>query len=79
MLRPTATEVIPLDNYLLKLMFDDGETRLFDVKPYIQGSWYKELLDPAYFRSVKTNGYSVEWVNGQDLCPDELYYCSQPC
>lgn len=78
MLRPTATQVTPLDNYCLKLLFDDGETKVFDVKPYIRGNWYKELLDPIYFKSVKINGYSVEWENGQDLCPDELYYCSQP-
>ena len=79
MLRPTAISVTPLDNYLIKLMFDDGETKLFDVKPYIKGSWYKELLDPICFKSVKTNGFTVEWANGQDLCPDELYYSSSPC
>ena len=78
MLRPTAISVVPLDDYLLKLKFDDGETKLFDVKPYIKGSWYNELLDPTYFKSVKTNGYTVEWANGQDLCPDELYYSSRP-
>ena len=78
MLRPTATRVIPLDQYLLKITFDNGEDRIFDVKPYIQGSWYGELSDPAYFKSVFPNGFSVEWANGQDLCPDELYYSSVP-
>ena len=78
MLRPTATKVVPLDQYLLKITFDNGEDRIFDVKPYIQGSWYGELSDPAYFRSVFPNGFSVEWANGQDLCPDELYYSSVP-
>ena len=78
MLRPTATRVIPLDQYLLKITFDNGEDRIFDVKPYIQGSWYGELSDPAYFKSVFPNGFSVEWANGQDLCPDELYYSSTP-
>ena len=78
MLRPTATKVVPLDQYLLKITFDNGEDRIFDVKPYIQGSWYGELSDPAYFKSVFPNGFSVEWANGQDLCPDELYYSGVP-
>lgn len=78
MLRPTAIKVVPLDQYLLKVSFDNGEDRIFDVKPYIQGSWYGELSDPAYFKSVYANGFSVEWANGQDLCPDELYYSSAP-
>ena len=78
MLRPTATKVVPLDQYLLKITFDNGEDRFFDVKPYIQGSWYGELSDPSFFKSVVPNGFSVEWANGQDLCPDELYYSSVP-
>ncbi len=73
MLRPTAQTVVPLDDYKLKISFDNGETKIFDVRPYIRGSWYGELADPAYFRSVKTNGFTVEWANGQDICPDELY------
>ena len=76
MLRPTATKVVPLDGYRLWITFDNGENKIFDVKPYIKGSWYGELSDPAYFKSVFPNGYSVEWANGQDLCPDDLYYCS---
>lgn len=32
------------------------------------------LEDKSYSKSVKPNGFSVEWADGQDLCPDELYY-----
>ncbi len=77
MLRPTATAVSVLPDYNLRIEFDNGETRIFDVKPYIRGNWYGELKDERYFHSVRTNGYSVEWANGQDLCPDELYYNSR--
>lgn len=76
MLRPTAIEVSPLDNFFLNIKFDNGEIRLFDVKPYIKGNWYSELENREYFNTVKTNGFTVEWANGQDLCPDELYYNS---
>jgi len=79
MLRPTAESVTPLSDFMLHIQFDNGEVKIFDVKPYIKGNWYSELLDPAYFQSVFVNGYSVEWANGQDLCPDELYYDSVLC
>lgn len=78
MLRPTAINVIPLKDYKLKVFFDNNEIRIFDVKPYIRGNWYSELSDPVYFQSVRTNGYNIEWANGQDICPDELYYDSIP-
>ena len=32
-----------------------------------------------YFSAVSVNGYTVEWPEGQDLCPDELYYNSTVC
>lgn len=73
MLRPTAASVFPEDNYILRIVFDNGETKRFDVKPYIRGEWYGRLTDRQYFCSVKTDGFTVVWPEGQDLCPDEIY------
>lgn len=74
MLRPTATKVVPLEDYKLSIEFDNGERKIFDVKPYISGSWYGELIDKVYFKSVDVDGFTVVWPNGQDICPDDLYY-----
>ncbi len=76
MLRPTVTKVIPEDDYKLMLEFDNGEKKSFDVKPYIKGSWFGKLNDKFYFSQVKTNGFNIEWLDGQDICPDDLYYNS---
>jgi hypothetical protein len=78
MLRPTATQVTAMPNYHLNILFDNGERRIFDVSPYIQGQWYSELKDPGYFKTAAPDGFTVCWANGQDLCPDELYYNSVP-
>ena len=78
MLRPTAVEVHPENDYQLRIVFDNGETKLFNVKPYIRGDWYGKLADKAYFQSVSTDGFTVVWPEGQDLCPDELYNLSVP-
>lgn len=78
MLRPTAIKVEPMPDFFLRIQFDNGETRVFDVKPYIKGTWYGKLGDRAYFNTVSQNGFSVEWPDGQDLCPDDIYYNSVP-
>ncbi len=72
-----AVTVDPLDNYFLRVGFDNGEIRLFDVKPLIRGSWMGELADQAYFKTVRIGGLSVEWPHEQDICPDQLYENSE--
>lgn len=76
MLRPTAVSVTPNDDYIISVKFDNGEEKKFDVKPYIKGDWYGRLRDTSYFKAVKTDGYTVTWPDGQDICPDELYTLS---
>ena len=76
MLRPTVTKAIPRDDYNLLLEFNNGEKKSFDVKPYIKGAWFGVLKDTVYFSRIKTNGFNIEWPDGQDICPDDLYFNS---
>lgn len=78
MLRPTAISVKPQNDYCLLVQFDNDEQRIFDVKPYISGNWYGRLKDISIFNQVRVNGLSVEWPDGQDICPDCLYEQSKP-
>ena len=54
--------------------------KLFDVSPYAIGSWFGELKEENYFRTVRLlpDGTGVEWDNGQDIAPHELYDSSTP-
>lgn len=78
MLQPKLKEVIPLEQFKLKLTYETGEVKLFDVSPYIKGSWYGELKDEKYFCTVHLlpGGTGIEWENGQDIAPHELYELS---
>jgi len=78
MMAPTAIKVIPQPDYHILVTFDNQETRLFDVKPYFKFVAFKELEGSYLFQTVKIAGLSVEWLHGQDICPDELYYNSVP-
>lgn len=73
MLRPTAIHVKALCAYQILIEFDNGEKKSFDVEPYIKGEWYGKLRCFEYFKAVTTDGYTVVWPEGQDLCPDEIY------
>lgn len=73
MKRVKPISVKPIENYLLQIIFSNGEVRRFDCKPYLNGEWYSELLDIDKFNSVRIAGNSVEWFGGQDICPDCLY------
>lgn len=74
MLQPKLTEVIPLENYRLKLTYETGEVKLFDVTPYIKGSWFGELTDKDYFctvhlsRSKERAEFTVKQNGGIAVC-----------
>ena len=65
--------VKPLDDYRLRLEFSNGEVRCFDVKPYLGMPFFAPLKDETAFRQVFVNGITVEWKNGRDIAPHELY------
>lgn len=75
MLQPRLLSVVPAEDYTLLLTYETGENRKFDVKPYISGPWYEELKDVGYFQAVRLlpGGTGIEWENGQDIAPHELY------
>jgi hypothetical protein len=62
-----------LDDYRLKLKFDNGEERIFDLKPYLEIGKISELKDKNLFRQVRISFDTIEWPNGVDLDPEFLY------
>lgn len=80
MLQPRLVNVEPMEHLKLRLTYETGEVKLFDVSPYASGSWFGELKNDSYFRTVQMlpGGIGIEWSNGQDIAPHELYECSVP-
>ncbi|MCL2821207.1 MAG: DUF2442 domain-containing protein [Oscillospiraceae bacterium] len=76
MLRPKAVEVSVQPDYKLLITFNNNEKRVFDVTPYLEFQPYNELKNTVIFNTVKPAGLSIEWIHGQDICPDDLYYNS---
>ena len=77
---PKLTHIEAAKPYLLHLTYETGEKKSFDASRYITGSWFGELGDYSYFKTVRIieDGGQIEWPNGQDLAPHELYELSRP-
>jgi hypothetical protein len=76
-MKPKALNVIPQENYILLIEFDNGEKGFFDVKPYLKHKAFEKLSNLDEFKKVKVSGLSIEWESGADICPDELYNLSK--
>ncbi|MDZ7667173.1 MAG: DUF2442 domain-containing protein [Desulfotignum sp.] len=72
-MNPRVKKVTPNLDYTITLTFENGEQKIFDVKPYLNKGIFQELKDPKKFNSVKPCLGSIQWQGGQDFCPDTLY------
>ena len=75
------SQVLEVKPFSIYLAFDNGEIRWVPLEERLRNwsttpqSKFMELLDPAFFASVKFNPEleTIEWANGIDFCPDQLY------
>lgn len=72
-MNPRVKSVIANEDYMLSITFENGETKIFDMSPYLDFGVFVELRDKNYFKQVKTFMGSIAWPHGQDVCPDTLY------
>lgn len=66
-------DVKPLDNYQLYLTFKDGETKIFDMRPFLQTNIFKPLNDKCFFSNVRVSFDTIEWDDEIDIDPETLY------
>jgi hypothetical protein len=62
-------------DHKLKVRFDDNQTKLVDLAPYLDGPVFEPLKDVSYFKRFRVNKDidTVVWPNGADFSPDFLY------
>jgi hypothetical protein len=74
---PNVVKVEPIANGQLRLFFDNGDVRRFDVTPYLDQGIFRELKKESYFQQVKPFFGGVGWPHEQDFGPDTLFLESQ--
>ncbi|MBR0027038.1 MAG: DUF2442 domain-containing protein [Clostridia bacterium] len=73
---PKVLKVQPTENYNVIITYETGEIKKFDVTPYIKGEWFGKLKNYDTFKSVRPRGNTIEWIDGQDIAPHELFELS---
>jgi hypothetical protein len=70
-----VTEVEPLEDYCLRVVFNDGAVRTVDCSFLLHGTLGESLRDPDYFRRVRVDeeARTVVWPNGLDPAPELLH------
>jgi hypothetical protein len=69
----TVTQVSAREDYTLELKFNTGETRLFDVRPYLEKGVFTRLKDPTMFKQAYVAFDTVCWPGNLDIAPETLY------
>ncbi|NOR69402.1 MAG: DUF2442 domain-containing protein [Methylomarinum sp.] len=77
-MNPHVVGVEVKQEYVLKLVFENKEVRLFDASPFLDKGIFNELKDINYFKQVKVAFGAIEWPHEQDFSKDTLYLLSIP-
>jgi hypothetical protein len=77
-MNPDVVSVQPQPDFCLLVAFSSGETKRFDVKPYLDYPVYQKLKQGNYFARAHVEHGTVVWNEQTDLSPDSLYLLGQP-
>lgn len=70
---PAVTDVRPQKDFSLHITFDNGESGLLDMKPYLDFGIFARIKHPDSFAKVRVSFDTVEWESGADIDPEFVY------
>ena len=73
MIPPRIKSVRPLNKFHLEIIYETNEKKIYDMDYLLEMDCYKKLRDVNYFNKVKSVETTVEWPDGEDVDPNELY------
>lgn len=76
---PRIRQVLACDDYVLHITFDNGVTKLYDLKPKLSDERFRILRDRVFFKAVQVDGggFGVSWNDDIDLSENELWIKGQ--
>jgi hypothetical protein len=75
------TKAIPQKDFTLILLFESGDLRILDMKPFINGQdTWGQLRDWEVFSKVRIQEDfgGLVWTDELDYCPDSAFMDSKP-
>jgi hypothetical protein len=68
-----VVQVIPRENYLLDLVFSNGERRRFDMRALMNMKPWNRISSPGMFAHARVDYGTVVWPGEIDVAPETLY------
>lgn len=72
-MHPSVKDVIPGSDYVLTVVFDNGERGDLDMKPFLDFGIFQRIKNKDAFKQVKVSFDTIEWECGVDLDPEFVY------
>ena len=70
---PAVSSVVAGENYVLDVVFDNGERGALDMKGFLDFGIFQRLKNPDAFGRVRVAFDTIEWDCGVDLDPEFVY------
>ena len=74
----SIVKITPAEDFSLVVVFDDGQTRMLDMKPFLDFGVFRRIKKPEEFNRVHVAFDTVEWDCGIDLDPEFVMNRSLP-
>ena len=72
-MHPSVINVTVDENYKIVVEFDNNESGILNMEPYLDFGVFNKIKDPNVFNTARVSFDTVEWANGVDLDPKFVY------
>lgn len=73
----SITKVEPLEDYLVKVLLDNGNLLILNMKSRLKTVRFGQLSDPKFFNEVTTDGHFIQWGNQVEISVSEMFQLAQ--
>lgn len=71
---PKILKVQALENYKIELLYETGEVKIYDMTELLNTcKFYEKLKDKEKFKKISIIGLTIQWEEGEDIAPEQLY------
>jgi hypothetical protein len=74
---PSVKNVFVDEDFVLLIVFDNGQQGKLDMKPFLDFGVFQRLKEHNAFKRVRVAFETIEWDSGVDLDPEFVYAKSQ--
>ncbi len=65
--------IMAREDFSFSVEFDNGESGIFDLKPYLNIGKFKELKLNSNYKRFRIEDGVITWFNDLDIAPDTVY------